>query len=73
MSQSVKLLALGFGPGRDLTVSVFEPHVRLRVDTGACLEFFLSLSLSPPLPLALSLSVFLSENKLKKKKDFRHC
>ena len=55
VAQAIKHPILGFGPGHDLTVLEFEPHIRLCADSEACLGFCLPLSL--PLPCILSHSL----------------
>ena len=72
VAQSVKCPTLASGSGHELTVRVFEPHVRLCADSEAPVWDSLPLSFSLPLPtsfpLSLSLSLSKQINKLKKKK-----
>ena len=55
MAQCVKSLTLGFSSGHDVTVSEFEPHIRLRADSVESAWDSLSPLSDPPL-LALFLS-----------------
>ena len=57
MTQSVKRPTLDFGSGHDLTVSEFEPRIRLCADNVEPAWDSLSPSLSSTLLLSLSFSL----------------
>ena len=56
-------LSVRFGPGHDLTVCGFEPHIRLCADSAEPASDSLSLPLFLPLSCLCILSFFLTERE----------